>query len=295
MLETTIPSICSSVLQPPGVTVCAGAFGLPRGVITTVDRFEIRTSTAIVAPPTTASVPLPSMSARENWSVWLPLDTPGSMKLPPASVTAAWPDETARTVTPERALPAFAASPLTTVPITVAVPGAVGEEGDSESLQLPTKRANRKRPEKRTARVVRRITIPSSIWLGDRRTPNCRGRKWSGGNRETFEPSVELLQSSCHRLRTAGPGPESDQRATGSLARSRRPARGGALPIRSMRRSALGPKCQPRDARGSTLGKPDVAGRVLGDPPGQGARGRNGDLGVPAIRREPPDRVVLAR
>jgi len=74
------------------VSVCAGALGLPRGVMTTVERFEIRTSTATVAPPTTAMLPFASMSPRENWKDWLPPGTPMMVKLPEPSVTAAWPD-----------------------------------------------------------------------------------------------------------------------------------------------------------------------------------------------------------
>src|SRR5262249_28545609 len=160
------------------VSVCAGAPGFWRGVITTVEGLEIRTSTAMVAPLITEILPLPSMSPRENWKDWLPPGTPVTVKFPEPSVTAAWPDSTARTVTPERALPTVPASPLTTVPITVAVPGEVGEDGESESLQLPIKKATRSRLVDKAARSVRRPTIPSSVIPG-RRTPNYRGRKWS--------------------------------------------------------------------------------------------------------------------
>ena len=184
-------------------------------MITIVDRFEIRTSTAIVAPPITPIVPFPSMSPRENWKDWLPPGTPVMVKFPEPSVTAAWPDWTARTVTPDSALPAVPASPLTTVPITVAVPGAVGEEGDSESLQLPTKRTKRSKPAERTTASVRWTTIPSSVTYGSEDSGLPRPEVVGEGNRETFEPSVrDSCNAACHGPHGAG-GPRLQLRSGG--------------------------------------------------------------------------------
>src|SRR5262249_26598357 len=131
------------------------------------------------------------------------------VKLPAPSVVAAWPESTAWTLTPGSALPADPASPLTTVPIPVAGPGADGEDGDSESLQLFTKKPTRSRPVESVARSVRRIAIPSSvIAFGRLRIAAAGSGRW--GNREAFEPDL-----GDYATRPPGregvPGPEKGQ------------------------------------------------------------------------------------
>src|SRR5512132_2219361 len=94
---------------------------------------------AVIAfdPEASTTLPRAFKSGRVNSSSTLPAGAPVKVKLPEASVCADGPDGMTRTVTPERGISMPCGEtpkvplPRMTVPLTVAIPGDVGEEESS--------------------------------------------------------------------------------------------------------------------------------------------------------------------
>src|SRR6266542_5468401 len=141
VLAVTAPrrwSRTTSEVPPAGVDWTSPSISspaCPRGVMTAVEPW---TAAVIwLVPETRATGARALISERANSISTVPAGTPFNVKLPEASVTADGPPWTTCTVTPERpiSIPWVVApeipAPRMTVPETVALPAAVGEEEDS--------------------------------------------------------------------------------------------------------------------------------------------------------------------